>query len=77
MVDNRPREIVRLLLKVRRRIETTIGQLVEYFEIEKIRCRDIWHLTSRMSIKLLGITTGAFINISCGKVPIQFEDMVA
>ncbi|WP_165905037.1 IS982 family transposase [Parashewanella curva] len=38
MLDKRPPEIVRLLLKVRRRIETTIGQLVEYFEIEKIRC---------------------------------------
>ncbi len=67
MKDSRPRNDVYFLMNVRRRIETTIGQLVQYFDIEKINCRDLWHLTSRMSRKMLGLTVRAFFNIQTGK----------
>ena len=60
-----------------RRIETVIGQLVEYFEIERVRCRDLWHLTSRMSRKLPGYTVGIYLNIQAGHAPMQFEHMIS
>ena len=61
---------------LRRRVETTIGQLVKYFDIEHVNCRDLWHLTSRMGRKLLGLTVGAFLNISSGRDAMQFESML-
>ncbi len=39
MKDSRPRSVVHFLMNVRRRIETTIDQLVQYFDIERINCR--------------------------------------
>ena len=42
MIDSRPKWFVRQLMKIRRRIETVIGQLVDYFEIERTRARDTW-----------------------------------
>ncbi|EKF05809.1 hypothetical protein FDUTEX481_00667 [Tolypothrix sp. PCC 7601] len=41
--------------RFRRLIETVIGQLVERFHIEKIRARDMWHLTSRLNRKIIGL----------------------
>ena len=77
MKEKRPKKFVKLLMRVRRRIETVIGQLVEYFEIERVRCRDLWHLTSRMSRKLLGYTVGIYLNIQAGHAPMQFEHMIS
>ena len=36
MKDGRPKSFVRLIMRVRRRIETVIGQLAEYFDIENL-----------------------------------------
>ena len=76
MKDKRPKWVVKMLIKVRRRVETTIGQLVKYFDIEHVNCRDLWHLTSRMGRKVLGLTVRAFLNISSGRDAMQFEDML-
>ena len=40
MIDSAPKWFVRQSMKIRRRIETIIGQLIDYFEIERIRTRD-------------------------------------
>ncbi|WP_373691070.1 transposase [Endozoicomonas sp. ONNA2] len=40
MKDERPKSFVKLIMRVRRRIKTVIGQLAERFEMEKCRCRD-------------------------------------
>lgn len=77
MKDERPKWLVRKLMKVRRRIETVIGQLTEYFELERVRSRDLWHLTSRVARKLLGFTVGIFLNIQAGHAPTQFEHMIS
>ena len=77
MKDKRPKWIVRQLMNVRRRIETVIGQLASYFELERVRARDDWHLTSRVARKLLGITVGIYLNIQSGHEPIQFEAMLS
>ena len=60
MTDSRSKWFVRQLMKIRRRIETVTGQLVDYFEIERIRTRDTWYLTSRIARKLLGFTVDIF-----------------
>ena len=48
MKETRPSWAIKMINNTRRRIETVIGQLSERFNIEKIRARDFWHLTSRM-----------------------------
>lgn len=53
MVDTRPKTAVQRLLKVRRRVETAIGQLVEFFGFSCCKARDMWHLTSKLVRKLL------------------------
>lgn len=50
MQDNRAPAWVKLLQRVRRLIETAIGQLVERFQIEKVWAPDLWHLTSRLIV---------------------------
>jgi hypothetical protein len=53
MPDARPKTAVQRLLKVRRRVETAIGQLVEFFDFAACKARDMWHLMSRLVRKLL------------------------
>jgi hypothetical protein len=53
MDDPRPKAAVQRLLKTRRRVETAIGQLVEYFAFAACKARDLWHLASRLVRKLL------------------------
>lgn len=60
MTDTRPKWLVNQYKNARRIIETTIGQLSERFNIEKIRARDTWHLTARINRKLLGHTIACY-----------------
>jgi hypothetical protein len=53
MKDLRPKDVVQGLLKTRRRIETVIGQLIECFGFAACKARDLWHLTAKLSRKLL------------------------
>ncbi len=46
MDDLRPKSAVQRLLKVRRRVETAIGQLVEFFDFAVCKAHDLWHLFS-------------------------------
>ena len=45
MVDKRPKESMKILMNARRKIETVIGQLTDRFNIQKVRAKDLWHLT--------------------------------
>jgi hypothetical protein len=76
MQDPRPKTAVDQLMKVRRLIETVIGQLTERFHIEKVRARDTWHLTNRFIRKLLAHTLGVFLNNRLGNQPLHFEALV-
>ena len=51
MTDPRPPWAIRQLTSARRLAETVIGPLAEQFHFEKIRARDVWHLTSRIPEK--------------------------
>lgn len=77
MADPRPSWVVRQLTSTRRLVETVIGQLAEQFHFEKIRARDVWHLTSRVARKVLAHTLGIFMNRQLGRSDLQFEGLIA
>ncbi len=73
MEDPRSKSFMRWLVSTRRLVETVIGQLADRFNIEKVRARDLWHLTSRITRKILAHTVAMVINKSLGNPPLQFE----
>lgn len=73
MKDDRPPEKVKALNKQRRLIETVIGQLTEQYNIEKVRARDLWHLTVRIGRKILAHSINCCINQKYGNPLLQFE----
>ena len=77
MKDKRPKKFVKLIMRIRRKIETVIGLLEKYFAIESCNCRDMWHLTSRMARKILAFTVGNYLNIQAGKEPMQFANIIS
>ena len=76
MVDTRDRLYVKCMNKVRRRIETVIGQLSEHFGIERVWARDLWHLTNRLTRKFLAHTVGVYFNRMQGHEPMQLEHLI-
>ena len=76
MTDKKSKSDLKLMMKLRRRIETAIGQLSHYFDIERINCRELWHLTSRINQKLLSYSLGMKLNIQSGKSPMVFGDHI-
>ncbi len=77
MTDPRPPRVVQQLTRTRRLVETVIGQLTEPFHFEKIRVRDVGHLTSRVARKVLAHTLGIFMNRQLGRSDLQFESVIA
>ena len=77
MIDPRPPWVVRQLTCVRRSVETVIGQLTEQLHFEKIRARDVWHLTSCIARKVLAHTLGIFVNRQIGRPDLRFEGLIA
>jgi hypothetical protein len=75
MHDSRPHWWVRLIIKVRRLIETVIGQLVGRFHLDKVWARDIWHLSSRLNREILAHTLCFWLNRH-SLHPLRFEDLV-
>lgn len=75
MVDTRGKDSNRWITSTRRLVETVIGQLTEQFNIEKIRARDLWHLTSRITRKVLAHTVGVVINKINGLPGLQFAQL--
>ena len=65
-----------LLNRLRRRVETTIGQLVERFNIAKIRARNKLSLTNRLTRKLLAHGLCVLINKEFGREPLQLANII-
>jgi len=76
MKESRSQNFIHDLMKVRRRVETVIGQLEEQFHIETVWARDIFHLTNRFTRKLLSHIMGVFLNMILGCEALQFESLV-
>ncbi len=64
-------------MRIRRRIKTVIGQLAKRFDIEKSWCRDMWHMASRITRKLLAHNVGSFFNIEAGRPVIHFKKLIS
>ena len=75
MRDIRSPDWVKLLIRMRRLIETVIAQLSERFSFEKIWARDMWHLSSRLNRKLLAHTVCRWLNRH-NPNPLQFDMLV-
>jgi hypothetical protein len=76
MVDTRDPLFVQHLIKIRRLVETVIGQLTDHLHITKVRARDLWHLTSRINRKILAHTVGIYLNRMLGRPPLQFDGLI-
>lgn len=62
MKDPRPKETVSLMMNIRRKIETVIGQLVERFNIQSIRAKNLWHLSTKVTRKILAHSVAFMFN---------------
>jgi hypothetical protein len=76
MKDHLPKHWRNQLNKMRRRVETTIGQLVERFNIERTQARTLWSLTNRLTRKLLSHSLAVLANIQNGLQPLQLEKTI-
>lgn len=76
MPDSRPSWWLKLLKRVRRLVETVIGQLAGRFQIERVWARDLWHLSSRLNRKLLAHTVCRWLNRDQPN-PLRFADLVS
>jgi hypothetical protein len=60
--------------RLRRLVETAIGQAKEVFGLEKPRARSWWGVLSRLIAKLTGLTLAAWINKQHGRSPLALAD---
>jgi hypothetical protein len=66
------------LTQVRRRIETVFSQLVGRYQAKIVWARDLWHLCSRWSRKILSHTFAVLLCQQLGlDSPLSFADLVA
>ena len=71
-----PPKFRKLHQKIRRRVETTISQLCDQFNLSRIRARSHWGLLTRMNNKFGGFTLGVFINKCLGRKLMALKDVV-
>ena len=71
-----PESFRKLQVRMRRRIETTIGQLTEQFHVSRVRALKHWGLLTRMSNKFGSCLLGAFVNRCLGCPLMKLKDLV-
>ena len=76
MTDHRPQWWLRLLRRLRKRIETVISQLGQQFGLVRLRARDAWHLTNRVTRALLAHTMGVAFNLRLGRSPLDLDNLL-
>lgn len=74
--ERRPRWWLRLLRRLRKRIETVISPLEQRFGLAKTRARDVGHLTNQVTRKLLAHTLGVWLNLQQGREPLALDGLV-
>jgi len=55
----------------RKLVETVGSQMVERFQITKIKVKDLWHYQNRLFRKILSHTVGVFLNLQSGNKGLQ------
>jgi len=76
MIEQRPPWWLKLLRRVRKRVETVSSQREPRFGVAKTRARDAWPLTNPVTRKLLAPTVGVWLNIQQGREPLQLDGVV-
>lgn len=76
MIERRPLGWLRLLRRLRKRIETVISQLGQQFGLARLRARDTWHLTNRVTRALLAHTVGVAFNLRLGRSPLDLDNLL-
>ena len=71
-----PERFRKLQVRMRRRIETTIGQLTQQFHVSRVRALKHWGLLTRMSNKFGSCLLGAFVNRCLGCPLLKLKDLV-
>ena len=66
----------RFLSRVRYRIDTTFGQLVERYHAKRVWARDLWHLSSRLLRKVLSHTLAVLRTTMLGNPPLQLARLL-
>lgn len=74
--DPHPRWSARLS-RVRYRIDTVFGQLVDRCAVKRVWARDRWHLSSRLLRKVLMHTLAVLLNVALGTPPLQIAQVVS
>lgn len=74
--EHRPRWWLKRLQRVRKRIETIIGQLEQRFGSAKARARDTWHSINQITRKPLAHTAGMWLNLQHGRELLQFDGLI-
>ena len=59
----------------RKLVETVGSQLVERFQITKIKVKDLWHYQNRIFRKILSHPVGIFLNMQNGNKPLQLAQL--
>lgn len=67
----------RTISRSRQMVETIIGHLCHWFDIETVLARDLWHLTSRLARKVLAHTLMVYLNQMNGRPALSFADIIA
>jgi hypothetical protein len=65
------------LSRVRYRIDTVFGQLVDRCAVKRVWARDRWHLCSRLLRKVLMHTLAVLLNDELGNPPLHLAQLVA
>lgn len=66
-----------VLSRVRCRIDTVFGQLVDRCMVKRVWARDLWHLYSRLLRKVLMRTLAVLLNVELGNPPLHLARLVA
>jgi hypothetical protein len=66
-----------LLSRVRYRIDTTFGQLVDRYQVKRVWAKDSWHLHSRLLRKVLSHTLAVLLNQTQGNPPMQLAKLIS
>lgn len=65
------------LSRLRYRIDTVFGQLVERYRIARVWARDPWHLASRLLRKVLSHTFALLLNHHADNPPLQLAGLLS
>jgi len=75
--EQRPRWWVKLIRRLRNRLEPVISQLEQRLGLAKTRARHVWHVTNQVTRQLLAHTRGVWLNLHQGREPLELDGLVA